>query len=298
MFTDDITYPSASISALNLLYSATIDGDGYTLYGSGKRGSNNTSIALNQTGTELIDVKLVNLTIENGSTAGRPVEARGNIRSLSIDNCDIRCTGASGYMQAITIGGNQSTSAKLTIKNSKVYSPVYYGLITFNPVDLLIEGSEFECWSALYLKSPDGSFGSRTSKVTIDGSKLVCHNNNSGYSNDFGAIVFEDGTIDVLVKNSSIDVTENGTASQSAVVFSSGCAEVYGTILREVNVTFENVTIKGTINDENIQYDDTNVVMIQTGATTNDPTAYLADGSYVTTDGLFYQIKNVKTVNN
>ena len=141
------------------------------------------------------------------------------------------------------------------------------------------------------MKSPDGSAGSRGSVVMMDGCKLICQNNNSGTSNDFGALVFEDGSINAVIKNTSIDVTENGDADQYAVLFNDWWATYYGTLLKEVKITFVNVTIKGNINDEDIEYDSTNVVMIQSGATTNDPTAYLADGSSVETDGLFYYVK-------
>jgi len=292
MFTADISYETNGSGLLNVDYSATIDGDGHTLSGYGARGSNNTTIAINHNGTQLVDVSLVNLTISNNGAGARPVETRGNINSLSINNSKLESIGPSGFRQALTIGGNQSSLSKIVIKNSIISSPVHYGIITFNPVDLVVENTTFNCWAALYMKSPVDSAGSRGSKVVIDNSTLNCQNNNSGVSNNFGAIVFEDGSIDVTVKNSFIDVTENGDASQSAVMFSSGWASIFGTILKSVNVTFENITIKGNINNENITYDSTNVVMIQSGSTTNNPEAYLADGSTITAQGLFYEITN------
>ena len=293
MFTDDIAYTTNGSGLLNVTSSMTIDGNGYTLSGYGKRGSQNTTVCINNNnGYQMVDVKLTNLSIANSGAGSRPVETRGNVRSLSLVNCNISATG-SGCQQAITIGGNQSTAAKVLIKNSTVSAPVYYGFITFNPVDMTIEGSTFNSWAALYFKSPSSSYGSRGSNIVVNDSTLNCQNNNSGETNDFGAIVFEDGSIDVTVNNTFIDVTQNGTAAQAAVLLSSAWAAKFGTTLRECHVKFVDVTIKGTINNEDVTYDKTNTVIIQSGSTTNDPTAYLADGSTVAANGLVYIVRNL-----
>ena len=279
---------------LNVKHSSTIDGDGHALNGGGNRNANYlTTIAFNQGGNvnnQKIDVALKNLTINNDSAAARPIETRGLINSLVIDNCVINgaFSSANGeYPQNITIGGSQSDAANVVIKNSDM-SCDHYGIITFNPTNMLIENTTFNCWSAVYAKSPVGSAGSRGSVITVKGSTLNCTSDHDGTTNSFGAIVFEDRDVEVTINDSFIDVTATGTASQAAVLFNSAWAAYYETSLTSSKAYFNNTSIKGTINNEETGYDHSNAAIIYSGSTTTDPHAYLADGSEVVAQGLYY----------
>ena len=82
----DIHYAAtADASCINILRSVTIDGQGHTLSGYGKRGTtgNYPTIAINQGGSSMVDVVIKNMTINNTKYSGRPVETRGKISSVT-----------------------------------------------------------------------------------------------------------------------------------------------------------------------------------------------------------------------
>ena len=293
LFTDNIHTNGSDL--ININYPMTLDGNGKTLDGNGGlRGSVKQMICIGYNAPERVKKVVVkNINIETTSVF-RPLDCRGNTDEIVFDSINMVASGPESNDQGFTYGGNENTLLKLTVTNCNLaVGSNGYTFIFFNPVDLAIEKSTITGWAGLYFKCPSSSHGSRGSKVEINNSAFICHNVYSNGNNDFGAIVFEDGSIDVAIKNSSIDVTREGTNAQAAVLFSSSWAARFGVTLKECKVRMENTVIMGTINDESIEYDLSNNVMIHSGKTTLDPASYLPAESTSQFDGVFYNIKNL-----
>jgi hypothetical protein len=223
----DIQYAeSGDASCINILRSVTIDGQGHTLAGYGKRGttSNYPTVAINQGGGSLVDVTLKNLQMIN--PLYRVVETRGNIHSLTIENCHIEALRATDadYDQPITIGGSQASQAAITIRNSKVVAPKYYPVIIFNPVNLTLENSEFDGYCSVYFKGQLSSVGSRGSVLVANDCHFNAPNVYSGVSNAFGMFVCEDDGINITLNNCGMDAEHFGDQRQSILVLSNGAA--------------------------------------------------------------------------
>ena len=245
----DIQYQAtANSSCINILRSVTIDGQGHTLAGYGKRGttSNYPTVAINQGGSSLVDVTLKNLEMINPML--RVVETRGNIHSLTIENCHIEALNmGGGYDQPITIGGNQASQAKVTIKNSKVIAPKYYPIITFNPVDLKLENSEFDGWCSVYFKGVDGSAGSRGSVLVADDCHFNAPNVYSGVSNAFGMFVCADDGISITLNNCGMDAEHFGDQRQSILVLSQEAATNRRSQAVSLTINGDNTYINSTL---------------------------------------------------
>jgi hypothetical protein len=222
----DIQYQAtANSSCINILRSVTIDGQGHTLAGYGKRGTtgNYPTVAINEGGSSLVDVTLKNLEMINPML--RVVETRGNIHSVTIENCHIEALNmGGGYDQPITIGGSQASQAAITIRNSKVVAPKYYPIITFNPVYLTLENSEFDGWCSVYFKGANSSVGSRGSVLVANDCHFNAPNVYSGVSNAFGMFVCEDDGINITLNNCGMDAERFGDQRQSILVLSNGAA--------------------------------------------------------------------------
>ena len=220
----DIDYAEAS--CINILRSVTIDGQGHTLSGYGRRASTSSypTIAINQGGSSMVDVTLKNLQMIN--PLWRVVETRGNIHSLTIDNCHIEAQrlNTGDYDQPITIGGNQASQAAITIRNSKVVAAVYYPIITFNPVHLTLENTDIEGWCSVYFKGQSSSAGSRGSVLVADDCHFNAPNVYSGVSNAFGMFVCEDDGINITLNNCGMDAEHFGDQRQSILVLSNFAA--------------------------------------------------------------------------
>ena len=215
-------------SQINITRSLTIDGQGHTLSGYGKRNSSGVKNTISITGASMVDVTIKNLNIENPATDNcRPLETRGNISSLTLENVSITANNAaSGNSQGITIGGNQSTPAVLNFTNTTVtVNWSSYCFITFNPVTIHAEGCTFNGWCSFYFKGASGSEGSHGSSLIANNCTLNNPNYHTGASNGFGAIVLEDDGITISVTNSSIVATNTASeAPQSGVILSSSTA--------------------------------------------------------------------------
>ena len=196
--------------------SLTIDGANHTIQVAGR------GFGVGVNATSNVDVTFKDVTIVNASYAGRCIDTRGNLASLTLDHVTLDTTGCpGGYNQPLTIGGNQATAATVTIKNGSVIQTnnegtAYYAIITFNPVNMTITDSTIKGWACIYAKGPDGSAGSAGSVFTITDSTLVSKNVYSGETNAFGLIVTEDNDIDVSITGTTINI--DGASNTQAIL--------------------------------------------------------------------------------
>ena len=241
-------YQSSANSAVNITKSITIDGQGHTLYGYGRRGTTGQypTIAINHSGSSMVDVTLKNLQMINPLC--RVVETRGNIHSLTIENCHIEAEKQmNDYDQPITIGGNQASQAAITIKNSKVVAAVYYPIITFNPVHLTLENTDIEGWCSVYFKGQVSSAGSRGSVVEADGCHFDAPNVYSGETNAFGMFVCEDDGVSISLNNCGMAAEQRGDQRQAILVLSNNAAKTRRTNAVSLSISGDNTYINGAL---------------------------------------------------
>ncbi|MGN0846754.1 MAG: hypothetical protein ACI4RA_05150 [Kiritimatiellia bacterium] len=217
----DVAYAENGKGLWNVTHSMTIDGNGHTMSGWGSRGGNKTTLAINNGGMSPVDVKLIDLTINNAGDMGRPIETRGNIGSLTIENCTINATG-NGNNQGITIGGSQASKAVVALKDTTVSAGMAgYPYISFNPAEVTIQGGALSGYCGMYFKGENGSFGSRGTSVTATGTMFDCPNVHSGEPNDFGVFVLQDDGISVELVDCRINAEAKGGAQQAVLVLHS-----------------------------------------------------------------------------
>lgn len=229
--TADFGYPTNGSGIINITKSVTIDGQNHTLSGYGSRNGNKTTIAINQGGANFVAVTLKDLTIRNAGSYGRPIECRGKMTSLSLNNVKVYATG-SGNCQGITIGGNQATAMTLNMTNSlidvtqrnqagDITKSGSYAIISFNPYNATIDHCTFSAWAGLYFKGISSSAGSRGSVVNVENTAFHCSNYNSGETNSFGGFVCEDDGITITATNCTMESSALGDQAQ-AVLLASG----------------------------------------------------------------------------
>lgn len=171
------------------------------------------------------DVTINDLTVENTKAAGRCIETRAGGLTLNLNNVTLNTTATTGgNTQALTVGGNAGTKenrVKVNLIGCNINGGTKgYGIITFNPTDLLIKNTSAVCgYGAIYLKPADGSVGSAGTVVTVVNSNLTSDATLDSAS--FGTIVIESNDITVNVDADSTVVATSGEDAQYAVVFSS-----------------------------------------------------------------------------
>ena len=160
-------------------------------------------------GSSIADVTIKNITINNAQAAGRCVDTRGSLNSLTLDNANLSTTGT-GAMQPLTIGGNQSNTTTVSITNSSITTSedgkYGYAITTFNPVNMTVDGSTLKGWACFNIKAADGSAGSNGSVFNITNSELTSKNVYSGESNAYSVFKIEDADVTVNVTNTTINV--------------------------------------------------------------------------------------------
>lgn len=192
----------------------TVDGKGYT-------------ISTSKIGTvfeiyEGVKVTFTNVTIKNTVAGGRCIDTRAKGIDLTLDNAHLvtEKTGTD-HDQTLTIGGSHSEKISVMIKNESTITAgrAGYAIIVLNPVNLTINNSDVSGYAAIYLKgSTGGSVGSDGTVINVEnGSVLNGINNNSGTSDNFGTIAFEDDGVEVNIKDSTIKATGTGSALQQIV---------------------------------------------------------------------------------
>ncbi len=297
----DVTYAGSEKGLFNITKSITLDGAGHTISGYGTRGSNSTTLAINHEGTERISVTLKNLKIKNGVDSsikgeGRAVETRGNIASLTLENCNFECTGT-GNTQVLTIGGSQADAAKLAIKNSTLTAGnAGYPVVVFNPIDAAItDGSTLSGYGGIYFKGENGSEGSHGSVVNAVNSHFDCPNVHSAEgSNNFGVFALEDDHIEINLTDCTVNAEAKNTANQ-AVLQENGYAQRQSTYT--ITISGENSYINGKLLDDGWTGVERNYT-ITGGTYTENPTPYLPTGyaAFPTADGKFVVGKAVTSI--
>ena len=204
----DVTLTGQSVSGESALYGAfitksiTLDGNNHTIVGSNCRAIGVKGVDANN----MVDVTFKNLTVTDASSNAICICTRGNIEAITLDNVTLDTTGCpSGYNQPLTIGGTQSSAAKVDIKNGSVIKTNdqalnYYAIIVWVPVDMTIDHSTVKGWACVYMKS-----GSAGSTVEITDSTLVSAGL-SGSSNHFAALVTEADNVTMNVTGTEIDI--------------------------------------------------------------------------------------------
>ena len=310
----DCKYETDGTGLWNIIHSITLDGNGHSISGYGSRSGNKTTLAINNGGSNEVTVVLKNLTINNNGQVGRPIETRGNINSLTLDNVEINATGG-GNTQGLTIGGNQSSNANIEIKNSTIsVGKAGYSYISFNPATVKIENSTFNGYSSMYFKGKNGSTGSNGTVVNATNSTFESPNAHSiEGNNDFGAFVFEDEGVSINLTNCSINAETMSSAYQAVFQFNSHAerkgdvsvtidgdqTKVYGVICMDSSGEWNgNITLKDGIYNltkidnetDGFKYSDCineNIkVSVNGGAFSVNPTTYVNTNNYnVTNNG-------------
>ena len=172
-----------------------------------------------------IDVVFKDINIKNvGNKDGRCIDTRGNLNSLTLNNVTLTTEESSytGYLQPLTIGGDQSTTTTVNITNSNIITvdnaKKGYAITTFNPVEMNIDGSTLKGWACLNIKGEDSSFGSKGSTITVTNSTLVSANGTPGNTNAYSLIKIEDDNINVNITSSTVNINGEGN-TQSIVSF-------------------------------------------------------------------------------
>ena len=212
---------------LNIARSLTIDGQGHTLSGYGKRTSSvyNIFSINNGGGSAMVDVVFKDLnmiitknTVSNDRLA-RVIETRGNIHSIELNNVTIGVADyKKTYAVGLQLGGSQASKATLIITNSTInVGNPGYPVLSWNPYDMTATNSEFAGYCGLYFKGVNGSTGSRGSIVNATNCNFECPNVYSGETNAFSCFPLEDDGITLNLHNCGMNIQEIGDQNQALV---------------------------------------------------------------------------------
>jgi len=161
------------------------------------------------------------------------------VNKLTVSACDIRShmykknetNGANMNPGGIVIWGTTSTPLDLTVEEGSYISAGTggYGLYVLRPIDATINNSSFEGFSSITfyaqgaLQFPTyktsqafgkNNYGSMGSSVTATNSNFYANNVHSGNSNGYAMFAFEDGGIEVVLDNCSMNAQALGNAKQ------------------------------------------------------------------------------------
>ena len=258
-----------------IIKSITIDGGNHTITTNGR----GFGVGMGATGK--IDVTFKNITIINSQSEGRCIDTRGNLASLTLDTVTLKTTSSVGYVQPLTIGGNQSDIVPITIKNSVIQTSddgrYGYAITTFNPVNMTITDSDIRGWACLNIKGPSSSAGSSGSSFTISGGSMTSKNVYPGDTNSFCVIKMEDANVNVSYSFTGCKINIIGESNYQGIVsfqdtnFNpvSGCSVTIGAgniVNFSGNTYFAHDTQNGS-------------ALIITGGTFNqDPSGFVAEG--------------------
>lgn len=199
----------------------TIDGDGYSVTATSRKNFEVKNSTTTEIDVTFKDIKVVNNSNSVGPSP-RAIDTRNGYIALTLDGVTLDVSSAKGDStgynpQGLTVGGNYSDAIDVTVKNSTIVAgDSGYGIITFNPVNLVVDNSNVSGYAAMYFKGVNSSQGSAGSVVTIKNSTVAeSENIHNGASNAFGTIVFEDDDITINVDNSTISGTSTGDQTQT-----------------------------------------------------------------------------------
>ena len=213
----DIAYPTNGSDLLNIERSLTLDGQGHKISGYGSRGGQPNVISINYNKSSYVTVELKNLDIY--STQYRPLETRGYITKLTLDNVNVVSTGGTYNPQVLTIGGYQTEEpyAQLVIKNSSFNAGTSgYPMIFWNPTIVTMENTNIAAgYCGMYFKP-----GSHGCVVNADACNFDAPNVHSGVSNAFAVFPMEDTGFTFVLNNCGINGTHIGDQSQDVFLVS------------------------------------------------------------------------------
>jgi hypothetical protein len=252
---NDITVTSTiTISGKNV----TVDGNDKTVSASETREI--FEVTGGSTQAAAVTVTFKNITIRDiDSDSANCITTEGGYLTLNIDNVKLSAEG-SAYGCALVFEGDQGTannkhSIDVNIINGSVISSITYSdgsvaeagktdniksagytIISYDVVNLNIDDSTIQGWSALYLRGPNtfAELGSQTfisglpectntkaygvgssgSVINITNSTLLGYNKFSGGSDDFAIIVLDDG--DSIDDNITLNIVKSTLTAISA----------------------------------------------------------------------------------
>ena len=292
-FANDITDHNEMI---NINYSVTIDGDNHKDQGTGGIRTKQVYClyAVNaQDAVSGIEVAFKNITLTNTKTSGqaRVLETRaGGMKSFSVINSTVESKSNNVDANPVCLGGSSTIKMDVLIKDSSILTTSGgYATLVWVPVDLNIVNSTLSGYAGLYFKP-----GSNGSSSQLTNSTITAPSVHSGATDNFGAIVFEDGNMTMDLVDCIIDVTGPGKATQTAILFSVDWAAYLGGNLTNIPVKISggNTFINGEITTaQYYYYDPTNYIEISGGRYTWNPSEYLADGCVCRTEGGLYIVE-------
>lgn len=201
-----------STAQLTISEATIINGNGHTITTNGVK----KSFAVHA------DFSVNDLTIVNTYAYGRCIDTRvGGIELNIVDSALI--TTNTPYTQPLTIGGDAGSAENVIVVNisgSEITAQVHgYGIITYNPVEMVISDSTVTGYAALYLKDADGSVGSAGSMISVEGSVLNGVNNAPSHeSNSFATIVSESDEVFVTIDAASTLSCESNNGSTQYLI--------------------------------------------------------------------------------
>ena len=258
--TADIAYP-ANGTLLNVTKNVTIDGQGHTLSGYAKRTSSaypTIGINVNNTDNET-ELTLKNITIENdrhdGAYQCRPIEARGHVKSITLENVTINAPyGDTSNAQIITIGGDdqgwcsETKMTEINMSNTKIVAgKSSYCITSFNPYKLNAENCEFHGWCVADLAMPSGSFGSRYSVLTLDACLINTYNKHNTETNAYAAFSLRDGGITINLNNCTMNATELGSQAQWILLLNNFAPKARRNYPVVLNITGDNSNLNDAL---------------------------------------------------
>lgn len=260
-------------AGLEIRKSITIDGQnqytistGTFLYGiriyGGKQEENTVSVAFQ------------NVDVVSSVSSGRCIDTRGGDLELVLDHVNMNATGT-GNTQVLTVGGNHKEQTAVKIQNQSCIAAADsgYGIITWNPVNMVIDHSTVSGYGALYLKGQSNSAGSAGSQVMVQNGSVISSQGIEGSSNEFGTIVFEDSNIVLSVHNASLFAkTDAEDTNQAILCF----GETTGNqVYISGDAACEETGACASFTSGKVQ---NNAISITGGTFSSDPSAYVASG--------------------
>ncbi len=249
---------TATGSEIRILRSVTIDGQGHTIKGYGKRTSTVGNVfSINQGGgSGMVDVvfrninMIINFPATSNDRLARVIETRGNIRSIELDNVTMGVEDETKTIAVgLQLGGNQASNANITITNSTIsVGKSGYPVLSWNPYIMTASNSTFSGYCGLYFKGVSSSAGSAGTIVNADACNFDAPNAHAyadGWNN-FGVFTTEDANITINLHNCGMNAQEVGLANQGMILAKkAGCV---------VNISGDNSHINGHMLLEDSDY--------------------------------------------
>lgn len=276
---------TATGSEIRILRSVTIDGQGHTIKGYGKRTSSVGNVfSINQGGSSMVDVifrninMIINFPATSNDRLARVIETRGNIRSIELDNVTMGVEDETKTIAVgLQLGGNQASKANITITNSTIsVGKSGYPVLSWNPYIMTASNSTFSGYCGLYFKGVNSSAGSAGSVVNADACDFDAPNvhDPAGGWNNFGVFAQEDANITINLHNCGMNAQETGLKANQGMILPQQVGF-------RVNISGDNSHINGRMVLENANYPGYYLALLElTGGLTITGGTYSVDPSH------------------